>query len=114
IAEDQCREVSAANGWTDYIPQLDEPPDLDDGGDEPTTWEPLDLAPWLNGEIEPPPKPSLGIARTDGLRLIYPGREHAVVRETECGKTWLALGCVAAELTAGNHVVYIHYEEGDP
>ena len=46
--------------------------------------------------------------------MIYPGREHAVVGETECGKTWLALGCVAAELTAGNHVVYIHYEEGDP
>jgi hypothetical protein len=48
------------------------------------------------------------------LRLIYPGREHAIVGETECGKTWLALACVAAELALGNHIVYIHYEEGDP
>lgn len=24
------------------------------------------------------------------------------------------MGCVAAELSAGHHVVYIHYEEGDP
>ena len=116
------------NGQTDYIPPANEPPDDDayrdrshenDSGDEqhdddePTTWEPIDLGPWLNGEIEPPPEPSLGIARSDGLRLIYPAREHAVVGETECGNTWLALGCVAAELTAGNYVVYIHYE-GDP
>ena len=84
-----------------------------DVGDEPTTWEPIDLGPWMNGEITQP-QPSLGITRSDGLRLIYPGREHAVLGETECGKTWLALGCVAAELTAGHHVVYIHYEEGDP
>jgi hypothetical protein len=46
--------------------------------------------------------------------LLYPRREHAVLGETESGKTWLALGCAAAELTAGHHVVYIHYEESDP
>ena len=119
------------NRQVEGIPPPDEPPDDDpyrdtahepsddhaddqSDGDDPTTWEPIDLTPWLNGEIEPPPEPSLGIARSDGLRLIYPGREHALVGETECGKTWLALGCVAAELTAANHVVYIHYEEGDP
>ena len=67
----------------------------------------------MNGEITQP-QPSLGITRSDGLRLIYPGREHAVLGETESGKTWMALGCVAAELTAAHHVVYIHYEEGDP
>ena len=86
------------------------------GGDEPddaTTWEPVDLSPWLRGEIEQP-RPTIGIARSDGLRVIYPGREHAILGETESGKTWLALGCVAAELIAGNTVVYIHYEEGDP
>ena len=126
IAEGDRRATAAANGQhaddpgpqppddDPYRDRAHDPGDDKADGDEPTTWEPIDLGPWLNGEIEPPPEPSLGIARSDGLRLIYPGREHAVVGETECGKTWLALGCVAAELTAGNHVVYIHYEEGDP
>jgi hypothetical protein len=83
--------------------------------DEPAmdTWAPIDLQPWLSGEFEPP-QPTLGITRIDGLRMIYTGREHAVLGETESGKTWFADGCVAAELQAGNYVVYIHYEEGDP
>jgi hypothetical protein len=80
---------------------------------EPTTWEPVELGPWLRGEVEQP-QPSIGVRRSDGLQLIYPGREHAIVGETESGKTWLALACVAPELLAGNTVVYIHYEEGDP
>ncbi|MGZ7036122.1 MAG: hypothetical protein ACXVIQ_12995 [Ilumatobacteraceae bacterium] len=96
------------------IPAPTEPPDDEDRDEEnATTWEPVDLRRWLNGDVERP-EPSLGITRSDGLRLVYPGREHAVLGETESGKTWFALGCVAAELTAGNHVVYVHYEEGDP
>jgi hypothetical protein len=109
------------------LPDLTEPPDIDDHhpgeyhtdtenpteDDGPTTWEPVDLGPWLRGEIHQP-QPCLGLHRSDGLQLIYPGREHAFVGETESGKTWLALGCAAAELNRNNHVVYIHYEEGDP
>jgi hypothetical protein len=84
--------------------------DKDDG---PTTWEPMALGPWLSGE-QRRPEPTIGLARSDGQRLLYPGREHAVVGETESGKTWFALACVAAELAAGRHVVYLHYEESDP
>lgn len=90
-----------------------EPPSGTKESDEPTTWEAVDLGPYLRGEIEHP-TPALGLTRSDGLRLIYPGREHAVLGETESGKTWLALACVAAELDTGNPVLYIHYEEGDP
>lgn len=52
--------------------------------------------------------------RSDGAQLLYPAREHVVLGETESGKTWLALGCVAAELGRGRDVLYIHYEEPDP
>ncbi|AGZ51095.1 hypothetical protein PJK45_17885 [Mycobacterium kansasii] len=95
------------------VPPPEEPP----GGthtdtDEPTTWSPVDLGPYLRGEIERP-QPSLGITRSDGLRLIYPGREHAVLGETESGKSWFALACAAAELATGAYVVYIHFEESD-
>ena len=85
------------------------------GDDEPapTTWEPVDPGPWLDGTAVIP-TPTLGIARSDGVQFIYPGCEHAVLGETESGKTWFALGCVVAALMAGDTVLYIHYEEGDP
>jgi len=80
---------------------------------EPTTWEPIDLGPYLRGDVQRP-EPSIGFARSDGQKLIYPGREHAVLGETESGKTWFADACAAVELRLGHHVVYIHYEESDP
>ena len=100
------------------LPPLEDPPPHGDqpgngSDDEPTTWEPIDLGPYLRGEIERS-QPTLGIVRADGLRLIYPGRQHAVVGETESGKTWFALACVAAELAAGRIVAYVHFEESDP
>lgn len=77
------------------------------------SWKPIDLGPYLRGEIRRP-EPSLGMARSDGLRLIYPGKEHAVIGEMESGKSWFCLACVAAEMTAGRMVVYAHFEEADP
>nr|WP_237072117.1 hypothetical protein [Mycobacterium avium] len=105
--------------WADVPPwePPDEPPQRNgqrqqQASAEPTTWEAFDLGPYLRGEIERP-HPGIGISRSDGQRSLYPGREHAIVGETESGKTWFALGCAAAELNAGNDVVYIHYEEPD-
>lgn len=77
------------------------------------SWAPVDLGPYLDGTYERP-EPSIGLARRDGLRLLYPGKEHAVVGEMESGKSWFSLACVAAELLAGHTVVYIHFEEDDP
>ena len=91
-----------------------EPPD-DEPQDEPeaTTWEPFDLGPYLRGETQQP-EPTIGLRRTDGRLFVYAGREHSVLGETESGKTWFALACVAAEIVNGYRVVYIHYEESDP
>ena len=88
-------------------------PTEDQHDDGPTTWEPVNLGPYLRGEIDRP-EPTIGASRSDGQRFIYPGREHALLGETESGKTWLALACVAAEIVNGNRVVYLHYEESDP
>jgi hypothetical protein len=127
-AEDQRRDKAITNGQhpddPGPEPPPDQPPDNQAGttsassgrGDDTdafTTWEPVDLGPWLRGEIHQP-QPCVGVHRSDGLQLVYPGREHAVLGETESGKTWFALACVAAELALSHHVVYIHYEEGDP
>lgn len=77
------------------------------------SWTPVDLEPYLDGTYERP-EPTVGLARRDGLRFLYPGKEHAVVGEMESGKSWFSLACVAAELGAGKVVVYVHFEEDDP
>jgi hypothetical protein len=83
------------------------------GASEGDSWAPIDLGPYLAGEVKRP-EPTVGLARSDGLRLIYPGKEHSVIGEMEAGKSWVALACAAAELADGKPVVYIHFEESDP
>lgn len=85
--------------------------ETDRGG--PDSWVPVDLGPYLRGEVERP-EPTVGISRSDGIHLLYRGREHAVIGEMESGKTWFAAACVANELAWGRHVLYLHFEEADP
>jgi hypothetical protein len=94
------------------VPPIGEIPygDIDD---EVDTWAPIDLAPYLTGQVQRP-APTVGLARSDGLRLFYPGKEHAISGETESGKSMLAIAAVAVELLAGRRVVYLHAEESDP
>lgn len=84
-----------------------------DADDVVSSWAPMDLGPYLAGTV-PRPEPAVGLARTDGLRFIYPGKEHAVIGEMESGKSWFMAACAAAELRAGHRVVYVHFEEADP
>lgn len=77
------------------------------------SWQPIDLGPYLRGEVKRP-EPTVGVHRRDGLQFLYPGKEHSVIGEMEAGKSWFALACVAAELNVGHTVVYIHFEEADP
>lgn len=97
-------------------PREDVPPDPGEDvptADERTSWEPIDLGPFLRGEVVLP-QPTVGVYRCDGQQFLYPGREHSVLGGTEAGKTWLALMCCAAELQRCNSVVYVHFEESDP
>lgn len=61
----------------------------------------------LDGEDE---KPTIG-ARTDGLGLIYPGKEHYVAAEPGAGKTWFCALIVSQELAAGGRVLYLDFED---
>ena len=75
------------------------------------SWLPVDLASVLAGTYMPP-QPTVG-KRTDGVGLFYPGKMHTVVSETEAGKTWFALSATLDELIAGNHVVYVDFEDDE-
>ncbi|WP_447646758.1 AAA family ATPase [Nocardioides zeae] len=49
--------------------------------------------------------------RADGVGLFYPGKTHTVASESEGGKTWFALSATLDEINAGNHVVYVDFED---
>lgn len=74
----------------------------------------VDLGPYLDGTYSPP-VPEVGAQRRpDGKHLLYAGKWHTCIGLTGCGKTWFACAHVAAELRAGNTVVYAHFEEPSP
>lgn len=125
---DPLARPSVDDFWTDEG-ELPRPPGVAPAGEQPgggdsesdeqapvqerSSWAPVDLGPILRGEVVPA-QASIGMRRSDGVRLLYPGKEHAVAGEMESGKSWLALQCCAAELADGRHVLYIHFEEDDP
>jgi len=74
-----------------------------------SSWEPIDAGAWLDGDRKPL-EAELG-ARDDGVFLLYPGKTHSLVGESEAGKSWLALYWVAQELEAGHDVGYIDFED---
>ncbi len=80
---------------------------------EASSWAPQDLGPYVRGEVEPV-IPSVGVPRVDGLRLLYPGKEHIVYGFKQSGKSWFCLMCVQDEIKANRSVVYVHFEEVDP
>ncbi|WP_170931498.1 AAA family ATPase [Aeromicrobium sp. PE09-221] len=45
------------------------------------------------------------------VALFYPGRVHALISESEAGKTWLALHAAHQELEAGRVVYYLDFED---
>jgi hypothetical protein len=83
-------------------------PSLEDAA-ETSSWLPVDMQPVLDGQ-DCRPVPTMG-RRSDGLRLLYPGKEHSISSEPECGKTWWVLLQVLSVLQDGGRVVYIDFED---
>lgn len=78
---------------------------------EARTWQAVDLTPVLNGSYEPL-VPTVG-KRADGTGVLYAGREHAIYSEPEGGKTWFASSLTQDEMSVGNRVVYIDFEDNE-
>lgn len=74
-------------------------------------WLPIDLASIVAGAIRRP-QPTVGTGPNGG-GLLYPGRRHAVVAESEAGKTWLALRQAQAEAARGHHVLVVDFEDDE-
>lgn len=80
-------------------------PDRGDG----STWEPVDLAGVLSGDVEPE-LPTIG-QRDDGGSLIYPAKVHSFAGEPESAKSLLLQFVCVQEIEAGHHIVYVDYED---
>lgn len=76
----------------------------------PAGWAPVDLGPFVDGSYRPP-APAL-LQRTDGVRLVYPGRVHWLSGEPEALKSWAALITCAQVLDQGGRAVYVDLEDG--
>lgn len=78
----------------------------------PSSWAPLDLTAALDGghEVDPPTV----LKRSDGPGLLSAGKLHTVAGETESLKSWLVLIAAAQEVNAGEHVVFVDYEDSAP
>lgn len=73
------------------------------------SWMPVDLSSaLLNGGDGPVPEL---LKREDDACLLYLGKTHTIAGESESLKTWLALIAVVEALNAGQHVLFLDYED---
>jgi hypothetical protein len=75
-----------------------------------SSWHPRDLTPILDGDASGDPLPAF-LARTDGRQLLYAGKVNAFIGESESGKTWVALLAITQALHAGQHVLFLDFED---
>jgi hypothetical protein len=73
------------------------------------SWEPLDLEPYLMGQIVPV-MPSV-LERSDGQHLMYPGRVNMLYGSSESAKSWIALYTCIQEMQKGQRTLYIDFED---
>lgn len=101
--------------WPADDPYADVPPPTgapdEPINDGPRPWRAIDLEPVLSGNWKPP-EPTVG-CRGDGVGLLYRGKLHTISSESEAGKTWFILAAAFEELRAGNHVLYIDFEDDE-
>lgn len=74
-----------------------------------STWEPVDLGPYLTGDIEMP-EPGV-FFREDGRGLFYPGRVNMIYAKRESGKSWVTLAAAVQSMGRGERVLFVDMED---
>ncbi len=76
------------------------------------SWAPAHVATYLDPNWEP--EPPTVLVRTDGRALFYAANVNWLFGASGEGKTWVALIATAQALLAGEHVLWVHYEDPLP
>jgi AAA domain len=74
-----------------------------------SSWTFVDLEPAKR--VDRPKLEPVYLRRTDGAALIYPGRAHAFVGESETLKSWAALATCKSVFELGGRALYIDFED---
>lgn len=85
------------------------PEDRDPLGERVGTWQPVDLDPYLLGEVRVP-QPTV-LRRSDGKGLFYEGRVNSLYGQSEAAKSWMALVACQQEMALGERVMYLDFED---
>lgn len=85
------------------------PEERDPLGERLGTWEPVDLEPYLFGEVKRP-QPTV-LVRDDGHGLFYSGRVNSLYGQSEAAKSWIALIACQQEMEKGERVMYLDFED---
>ena len=83
--------------------------DRDPMAERVSSWSEIDLGPYLSGEVDEP-EASL-LVRPDGKGLIYSGLVNSLYGKSESGKTWVAMHAAIQEISKGERVLYLDFED---
>jgi len=73
------------------------------------SWEPVDMAPYLENKVADV-EPGI-LYRSDGVGLFYPGRVNCLYGRSESGKSWLTIFASKSVIEAGGKVLYLDCED---
>lgn len=102
---DLAEQVSAAESEAAALPLSERDP----LGERLGTWQPVNLEPYLAGEVVVP-EPTV-LRRDDGQALMYGGRVNMLYGSSESAKSWLALTTCIQEMANGERVMYLDFED---
>lgn len=102
---DVLAEAAAAAEVASSLP----PEERDPLGERLGTWQPVDLDPYLLGEVRVP-QPTV-LRRSDGRGLFYEGRVNSLYGRSEAAKSWVALVACQQEMALGERVMYLDFED---
>lgn len=74
-----------------------------------TTWQRIDLEPYLLGQVNPV-QPSV-FRRTDDQALMYPGRVNMLFGSSESAKSWIMLEVCRQEIASNGRALYVDFED---
>ena len=83
-------------------------PAIEDDEAISSSWQRIDLRAAVAGEKQPPPTM---LERSDGEKLIYPGKTHWFQGAPESCKSWAAQLATADEVKAHRYVLYLDFED---
>jgi hypothetical protein len=105
LSKDLGGEAETRPGTCSQVPDEDRDP-LEE---RLATWEPVDLEPYIAGQVRPAAPEVL--SRSDGQNLMYRGRVNMLYGSSESAKSWIALNTAMQEMAKGERVLYLDFED---